>query len=384
MFNLFFSIIVMTSLIMLKFDFYFSQFIYHDNRVLTGIVIGLGSFMAIKLNAIIWGVFAESNGPFGKFVHSTVLITALLLMIFIPFDNMQEFMVRFGAAFALMAVPLYFLFKRLYHKHAVNYSLIDILNNKFRMVFESSLFMAFMTSLFLLYVDSKNDNYNTIVMGMSVYFSIVFLLSILVRFNVARHIIINSVAFYIFAFFIVSGSYEQAKYTDYFLVGGCVWLFVCTIYDVCLMIKFLFNPVQFLKDCQIPELAKSMFSVRPDSGIDYFKYFKHVKIGKTFIHYKSLLNRIDCVFYGDYSIIKNMRANEIPEDRLFHINEKAIQPRKYMDFYKLSRKRLDEHADIDHFAFTHIPKINAYLAATGMNYNELTDADLQVIDMFTC
>lgn len=374
----------MTSLIMLKFDFYFSQFIYHDNRVLTGIVVGLGSFMAIKLNAIIWGVFADSNGPFGKFVHSTVLITALLLMIFIPFDNMQEFMVRFGAAFALMAIPLYFLFKRLYQKHTVNYSLIDFFNHKFRMVFENSLFMAFMTSLFLLYVDGKNDDYNMIVIAMSVYFSIVFLLSTVVKFHIARHIMINLIAFYIFAFFIVSGSYEQAKYTDYFLVGGCVWLFVGTLYDVFMMTKYLFNPMQFLKDCQIPELAKSMFSVRPDSGIDYFKYFKHVKIGKTFIHYKSLLNRIDCVFYGDYSIIKNMRANEIPEDRLFHINAKAIQIRVYTDFNKLSRKCLDEHGAIDHFAFTNISKINAYLAATGMNYNELTDADLQVIDMFTC
>lgn len=368
---------------MLKFDFYFSQFIFHDNRVLTGVMIGIGSFLAIKLNSFIWGVFSKNNGPLGKFIHSTILITAVLLILFIPFDNIQEFRLRFSGACAAMALPLYFLFKRMYQKHKVNYSLVDLLNNKCRIVFESSLFMAFITSLFLLYVDSKDGHYNSIIISISVYFSVVFLLSAAVKFHITRHIMINTMAFYIFFLFIVSGSYEQAKYTEAFLIGGGIWLFLGTIYDVCMLIKYLYNPAKFLKSCQIPEWAKSMFSIRCDSGINYFKYFKHVKIGKTFIQYNSLFNRIDIVMNGEYSVIKNLTFNSTSEDRLFHINDKAIQLRFFTDFFDVSKKCLDDQTDLDRYAFSNIRKIKAYLNASNMEYNELTEADLQVLEMFS-
>lgn len=383
MFNLLFAIVSITSIVLLKLDFYFRDFIFNDNRSLTVMMVGFGVFLSIKINNFIWGVFSTSNGPVGKLIHSTILITAVMLFIVLPFDNMHEFKLMFIGSASMMVITFYFIFKKLFEINTVNYSFVDLINNKFRMVFESSLFTAFMVSLFLLIIDNKDGQYNTFVVSSFIYFAIAISLSVVSKFIFSRNIIINSLAFYIFAFYIVFGAYEETKYTEMFLIAGCILLFLTTVYDSCMMVKYLYNPVKFLKSCQIPEWAKSMLSVRSDSGIDYFTYFKYVKIGKTFIQYNSILNRIDAIMNGEYSIIKNLTAQSKSEDRLFHIDDKAIYVRFFYDFFDVSKKFLDEQNDLDRYAFINISKIKAYLKASNMNYNDLTENDILVLEMFS-
>ena len=383
MFNLLFAIVSITSIILLKLDFYFRDFIFNDNRFLTVMMIGLGVFLSIKINNFIWGVFSNSNGPIGKLIHSTILITSIMLFIVLPYDNLHDFKLMFIGSVAMMIIPLYFIFKKLFKINAMNYSFVDLINNKFRIVFESSLFTAFMLSLFLLILDSQDGEYNIFVVSSFVYFAIAISLSVVSKFILSRNIVVNYIAFYIFAFYIVFGAYEETKYTEMFIIGGCVLLFLATLYDNFMMVKYLYNPVNFLKSCQIPEWAKLVLSVRSDSGINYFTYFKYVKIGKTFIQYNSILNRVDSVMNGEYSIIKNLTVHSKSEDKLFHIDDKAIYVRFFYDFFDVSQKFLDEQTNLDRYAFINIRRVKAYLKASNMRYNDLTEADIQVLEMFS-
>jgi hypothetical protein len=382
MFNLLFAIVSITSIVLLKFDFYFRDFIFNDNRFLTGLMVALGSFLFIKVNTFIWGVFAENNGPFGRFVHSTILLTAGLLFVLLPFDNMHEFRVRFSLGCVVMILPLYFVFKEFDKINKENYSFIDLMNSQFKMVFESSIFTAFLCSLFLVYVDSKDGHYNALIASTCLYFASVVVVSIWTKFNISRNIIVNSFSFYMAVFFIIFGSYEQAKYTEWFLLAGCGLLIVSTLYDVMMIARYIHNPVKFLKSCQIPEWAQTVFSVRRDSSINYFKYFKNVKLGEAFIHYDSLLGRIDCIIKDEYAVLKQLNYNSIPEDKLFHVNQKELSQSLFSDFFNMSHKFIDEHSNIDKYAIFHLGTIKKYMESNSMSYNELTDDDLKVLEMF--
>jgi hypothetical protein len=382
MFNLLFAIVSITSIVLLKFDFYFRDFIFNDNRVLTGLIIALGAFLFIKFNDFILGVFAVNNGPFGKFVHSTILLTVSLLLILMPFDTMHEFRVRFTLGCVVMSIPLYFVFKKFYKINQENYSFIDLMNSQLKMVIESSIFTAFLASLFLVYVDSKDGHYNALILSTCLYFASVVGVSIWTKFNISRNIIVNSFSFYIAFFFIIFGSYEQAKHTEWFLLAGCGLLIFSTLYDIVMIGRYIYNPVKFLKSCQIPEWAQTVFSVRRDSSINYFKYFKNIKVGKVFIHYDSLLGRIDCIIKDDYVVLKQLNYNSIPEDKLFHIKHKEISQSLFSDFFNMSNKFIDEHSNIDKYAIFHLGTIKQYMESNSMSYNELSDDDLKVLEMF--
>lgn len=311
---------------------------------------------------------------------SFIMQTPFIIMIVTPFNNAYEFFTQVGIAFVLMTISMYFIVKKIIKINRGNSSIIDFLNLKISMISENSLFISFIISSFLLAVDSQDGDLNYFTIGIFCYFSVMFLISFFTKFNLTRNILIDGLTLCTLILFTLFGScYEYKEYSIALFVIGILYV-VFTAYDVTSLISYMMNPVDFLRTRKVNNLAQMMLSVRSDSSIDYFKYFKKVKIGSAFIHYDSFLGRIDIIMKDEYVIMKE--ANRSLQDKLFHSVNKEIIQGRFNEFFLISQKYIDEYSNVDKYAIFNLQSIKAYMTANHIDYHSLTDDDLKVLEMF--
>lgn len=155
-----------------------------------------------------------------------------------------------------------------------------------------------------------------------------------------------------------------------------------TLYDVGAIVKYIKDPEMFLKCCKVNHWTTYALKEKLDATVDYFKYFKKVRVGEYFIVYDSLFGQLKYIITDQYYIRKQSNYSGNLSDKLFHVVEKEIQYGRFTEFFNLSQRYLDEHTNVDKYAMFNLGTIQNYLKANHMEYNDLTDDDLKVIEMY--
>lgn len=350
-----------------------------------GIAGGLGLIIGclgiIKFEHLLIAVFANS-GPLGKFNYYLFTRVPFVAMVLVPFNSGHEFVTRVLPVWILLLVPIIMICKKMITLNEKNYSLVDLMNAKIAMIAESSLTNALVICFFMLVIDYQDgvvNPWNIVIVGYLVAF---FTLSMVVKFNVTRNVLVDGLSIFSFTMFVFfGGDYKAFHYAEMLTFFGCMYI-LFTAVDVISLIRYVIDPVKFLKSRQVNAVAEMMFSVRPDSNLNYFRYFKNVKLGKVFIHYDSLIGRVDSIMQGDYAILKQRQYDYSMADKLFHVEEKELRQHIFSDFFGLSHKFIDEFSAIDQYAIFNFGTIKKYMESNSIAYSDLTDDDLKVIEMF--
>lgn len=382
MFKLSFSVLTLAVIILFKFDFLFQSFMTDSMLDVAGALGLLICFFGIiKFEGLLIAVFADS-GPLGKFNYYLITRIPFIAMVLVPFSSGYEFYTRVIPVWVLLLVPMIMICKKMIKLNEKNYSLVDLMNAKIAMIAESSLMLSLVVSVFMLVVDYQDGAINPWNIAVVGYFTVFFILSVLVKFNVTRNVLVSGFTLFVFSMFLIfGGDYKAFHYAELLTFFGFIYILLTAV-DVVSLIRYIINPVKFLKSRQVNTLAEMMFSVRPDSNLNYFRYFKNVKLGKVFIHYDSLIGRVDSIMQGDYAILKQRQYDYSMADKLFHVEEKELRQHIFSDFFGLSHKFIDEFSDIDQYAIFNFGRIKKYMESNSMDYSDLTDDDLKVIEMF--
>jgi hypothetical protein len=335
----------------------------------------------IKFEHLLIGVFADT-GPLGRFNYYLFTRVPFISMVLIPFNSVDEFMTRVLPVWTLLLFPMVFICRKMIKLNEKNYSLVDLMNAKIAMIAESSLTHSLVVCFFMLIIDYQDGGISLWNIAVVCYFAVFFTLSMFFKFNVTRNVLVDGLTIFSFTMFIFfGGDYKAFHYAEMLTFLGCMYI-LFTVVDVISIIRYVLNPVKFLKSRQVNAIAEMMFSVRPDSNLNYFRYFKNVKLGKVFIHYDSLIGRVDSIMQGDYAILKQRQYDYSMADKLFHVEEKELRQHIFSDFFKLSHKFIDEFSTLDQYAIFNFEAIQKYMESNSMAYSDLTDNDLKVIEMF--
>lgn len=382
MFKLSLSVLTLAVIVLFKFDFLFQSLMTYSTMGLAG---GLGlmicCFGIIKFEHLMIAVFADS-GPLGKFNYYFFTRVPFIAMVLTPFSSVYEFYTRVLPVLALLLLPMIVVCKKMIKLNEKNYSLVDLMNTKIAMIAESSLTHSLVVCFFMLVIDYQDGGISLWNIAIICYFAVFFTLSMFLRFNVTRNVLVDGLTIFSFTMFVFfGGDYKAFHYAEMLTFFGCMYI-LFTAVDVISLIRYVINPVKFLKSRQVNAVAEMMFSIRRDSNLNYFRYFKNVKLGKVFIHYDSLIGRVDSIMQGDYAILKQRQYDYSMADKLFHVEEKELRQHIFSDFFELSHKFIDEFSALDQYAIFNFGTIQKYMESNSMAYSDLTDDDLKVIEMF--
>jgi len=364
------------SVILFKFDFFFKDLLMEKNWLLLMLIVSVLFIVIIYKSA--YDIFF-ATGPLYKFGFYFVTTSYIVTFAFTPFNNMQEFLIRFTLVSIIMLVPIYCIIKKVSKMNDLNYSIVDALNEKFLMILKNNLCISWVAVGFVFLVSISQGLFNYTVMSVFIYFSILVILSLWSKFNLEHNGFTHVVTLVILSGYVLS-TFGYNIPENYFIAAALIYVGL-TIYDVIALVKYIKNPEKFLSDWRDNMFMVTLFSSVPYNTIDYFKYFKHVQLGKTFIHYDSLFGSLRCVMTDDYYIRKQFNYSSKPIDKLFHFVEKDVQQSRFIAILELSQRYLDEHTNIDKYAMFHFSTIQNYMITNHIEYSDLTDDDLKVIEM---
>lgn len=363
--------------ILFKFNSYFANSINEHNWVL------IYGYVVITLALIIYGFIYEifsSTGPLGKFVYHFLITLTVVSFILIPFNNITEFFICFSIAACVMIAPIYCIIKKVQQLNESNYSIVAMLNEKITLISKNNLLIAWVIVGFVFSVSLSNNAFNYIALGVFIYFSLLVAVSLYTKFTLMKNVSTDVVTLFVLASYSLSFLGYQIPDMGYTLAALSYVLI--TLYDVVAMVRYIKDPEMFLKHWEGNKLAIYILRKNPAATIDYFKYFKNIKVGEPFIVYDALLGNLKYIITDQYYIRKQFNDSSDPSDKLFHVVEKEIQHGRFNDFINVSQKRLDEHTNLDKYAMFNFGIIQNYMRANHMEYNELTDDDLKVIEMY--
>lgn len=382
MFKILCSVLTLAAIILFKFDFLFKPFMTDSSMGLAG---GLGLIICclgiIKFEHLLIAVFANS-GPLGKFNYYLFTRIPFIAMVLVPFNSVDEFMTRVLSVWAFVLFPIIFICKKMIRLNEKNYSIVDIINAKIAMITENCLTLSLVVSIFMLVLDSQDGSTSLWNIAIVSYFVVFFIMSVVFKFNLTRNILVSGFTLFTFSMFLFfGGDYNAFHYAEMLTFFGCIYILL-TLVDVISLIRYVINPEKFLKSRKVNHIAEMMFDIKSDSNLNYFKYFKKVKLGKAFIHYDSFIGRIDSIMQGDYAILKERQYDSSLADKIFHVEQKALKQHTFSDFFELSHKFIDEFSAIDQYALFNFSSIKDYMASNSIDYTDLTDDDLKVLEMF--